>query len=1196
MEDFNQLFDDSLLNIDKVDDQTIKLKQGERRMVAVLFADIKGFTNLSETLDHEEVQTLIDQLMKIFSHCVELHAGYVDKYTGDEIMALFGAKAASEVDTQRAINTAMLMLKKLKHFNSILRKSEKYGHLDIDLSIRIGINTGMVTTGAVGKEREGDYTAYGDTVNLASRMESNAPINTIMVAEDTMELVKDYFIFKDHGFVEVKGKSKPISVFIIQSKKDLSINTSTPFIGREKEIKTLSGVYKKQTKETENNTFNKINFIGITAEAGVGKSRLIDEYLKTNKQAYFSLCHASNISSKPYYLFIRLIKDVFNISQIDSLEESKRKFEAGIEELYKINSDYKEQLKSAMPFIGFLIGLSYKDERLKDRQELQNHLNISIKTLLKAVCKKANAKNLPYILILDDLHWIDKMSAGMLEYIVNTFNIENKRDKTNFSQLLVLATYRMEYKLPDLLESVLAFTEINLTPLTKEDSISLIEYSTKNLGLNEQTVSDLIEKSKGNPFFIEEWVSLLREKHKHAEAIDESRGIKNVYEVPRSINALILARIDSLEKTLKLLLQKATIIGEDFFIQILSQLEKKLGGDTDIDKPVHTLEDEDFIHHYINQLDHYKFKHMLTRDVAYSTILISNKVLLHKAVAEIIEEYFADKLETFYFDLAIHYDISKDYDKALKYLYLAGRKHKGLFDYTHATQCFKRIISIVESENDYKSIIDKNDLSEQEVSIYTYYINSRIHLGNIFLDTGDWDKAKTVYDTLDAYNISDAYSNYLFLKDFGQYYNFKRDFKNAIAYFNKSLGIAKKLDNKSCIATITGKLADCEYDMGNLDNALTGFKEELSIFEKINENIGIALAQGHIGMVLFQQGNLDKALTFFNTKYNISKQYDSKQMILQALGNIALIHNIRGQYDKSLEIYKEVMETAEDIHDLRAQAQTLNNIGILYKNLTEYDTAIKNWDKQLLIAQKIGDKHLETQAYSGFAIANQKIGNFDKSIEYHNKNIKIKTEIKEQQGLALTYCNLSNTFFDIGDMQKAKKNLNQGINIFNELGFTRAVHLGNFEFAKILLFENNYKKAVEIIKPAIQYFTEIDDTVYLIESLIRLSKLERLNNNIDSALSHLNKAIALTSKINHTEFEKQANIEIAICKINQDNNLDVLLEDIEKQSDEIKAYIYFNIHAYLGQDEAKSKAEKLYLKLYEKINRFEYKYYLNLLK
>ena len=160
MEDFNQLFDDHLFDLDKVKEKTIKLKDGERRMVSILFADIKGFTSLSETLDHEEVQSLMDHIMKIFSHCVEIYGGYVDKYSGDQIMALFGAKVASEVDTQRAISAALDMLSKLKKFNKIASSSQKYHHVNVDLSVRVGINTGMVTTGKIGKKREGDFTVY----------------------------------------------------------------------------------------------------------------------------------------------------------------------------------------------------------------------------------------------------------------------------------------------------------------------------------------------------------------------------------------------------------------------------------------------------------------------------------------------------------------------------------------------------------------------------------------------------------------------------------------------------------------------------------------------------------------------------------------------------------------------------------------------------------------------------------------------------------------------------------------------------------------------------------------------------------------------------------------------------------------------------------------------------------------------------
>ena len=864
MEDFDQLFDDDLFEIDKVEDKTVKLKHGERRMVSILFADIKGFTALSEVLDHEEVQTLLDQLMKIFSHCVEMHGGYVDKYTGDQIMALFGAKKASEVDTQRAINTAFLMLEKLQKFNILLKQSKKYKNLNIEFSIRVGINTGMVTTGAVGKEREGDYTVYGDTVNLASRMESNAPINAIMIPEETMLLVEDYFIFKDNSTIKVKGKADPISVFLVESNKDLSNRKSSPFIGRENEISVLGNTYQKTIKDIANNNFDKINFIGVTAEAGIGKTRLVQEYLESDKNISFSLSHASNISSKPYYIFITLIKDIFNISEMDSLETTKSKFEKGIKTLISNNQEQEENLKSASPFIGFLIGLHYKDERLKDRNEIQNHLHLSIKTLIKAICYMPNKKGLPHIILLDDMHWIDKMSLDTFEHIINTLNTENTRNNDKFSQLLILATYRNEFSIPDILKNELDFNEIHLQPLKKEDSIKLIKHSTKGIEISHQTILDLIDKSKGNPFFIEEWICLLKEKHKFSESIDESRGIKNVYEIPKTINALILARIDNLEKTLKLLLQKATIIGEDFFVQILSQLEKKLGVDDNIDKPVHNLEDEDFIHHYMNQLDHYKFKHMLTRDVAYSTILISNKVILHKAVAEIIEDYFSDKLEIFYFDLAIHYDISENYDKALEYLYLAGNKHSELFDYTHAKQCFERIIAIIESQQKYKSNLEKDD---DKNTIYTYYINSKVKLGEILLDTGQWDRAIDIYKKLLEYNIESTDINYQLYKNIGQYYNYKHDYDNSQAYLNKALNIAKKVSNTIYIATITGKLGHCESDIGNFDIALKSFNEELSLFKQTEDNIGVAMAEGDVGMVLLRKGDLEQALKHFKTKY-----------------------------------------------------------------------------------------------------------------------------------------------------------------------------------------------------------------------------------------------------------------------------------------------------------------------------------------
>ena len=1124
MEDFDQLFDDDLFKVNKNKDTTVKLKEGERRMVSILFADIKGFTALSEVLDHEEVRNLVDKLLKIFSRCVEIHGGYVDKYTGDQIMALFGAKKASEVDTQRSINTALLMLEKLKKFNSILRKTERYKDLGIDFSIRIGVNTGMVTTGAVGKEREGDYTVYGDAVNLASRMESNAPLNSIMIPEETMLLVKDDFIFKDNSSINVKGKSQPISVFLVQSLKDKLINNKSLFIGREDEIKVLKKIYNSIKLNIKKNEFSKINFIGVTAEAGIGKTRLLHEYLKSDKGISFTLSHASNISSKPYFLFISLIKDIFKISEIDSMEITKNKFEDAIKRLIEKNIELKEQIEASIPFLGFLIGINYNDDRLKDRDEIHNHIGLALKTLIKSISTESNKKGLPYVIIFDDMHWIDKMSLDMLEYLINTLNVENARNGDAFSQILLMGTYRTEFSFEEKLHNELHFKEIHLLPLSKEDSIRLIKNSTSQIKLKDNVILELIDKSKGNPFFIEEWISLIKEQKKSSSAINNSREIKNIYEIPKSINSLILARIDNLEKTLKLILQKATIIGEDFFVQILSQLENKLGIDNNIDKTINNLKNEDFIYNYINQSDHYKFKHLLTRDVAYSTILISNKKILHKAVAEIIEEYFSDKLETFYFDLAIHYDISENYDSALEYLYLAGNKHSNLFDFGRALQCYERILKIIESQKKYTELLNNRDESKD---IYHYYLNSKIKIAEISLNKGQWDKALEIHKELLDYKIKCVETNYKIFRDLGQYYSYKHDYKNAKKYLSKSFEIAKKLSKPEYIAPILGKIGLCEYDIGKFDQALEKFNQELEIFKTIQDNIGVALSEGHIGMVLFQKGKLNEAFNQFEQQYKLSKKNDSKKMILQSLGNMALIYNIRGDYDKSLNIYKEVIAIAEDTYDQRSLGQTYGNLGIIYKNLMNYKNSESNFKKQLKIALKIGDKFQESNSYDGIASVYHKINKFKDSIEFHLKAIAIEKEINDKNGLASSYCNLSLTFFDSGQIDNAKDKLNKGISLFREIGNQRAVEIGNFEMSRFLLSENNLKSAINILKSPIDFFEKINDNIFLIKSLIQLGILQRMSKVKDSS-DTFNKALKIATKIKHQDFINTIKSELKI--------------------------------------------------------------------
>ena len=270
--------------------QKHQLREGELREVTILFADIKGFTDLSSQLDPETVHLRMDELMKIFSRCVTFYGGFVDKYIGDAIMALFGAKQASEHDTERAIRAALKMIEQLKRYNEKLKEIPKYK--DVELRIRVGINTGVVSVGKVGQSREGDFTVYGPEVNLASRMETNAPVGRIMLSQYTKELVDDVFDFEYLGVRELKGIAEQVecwSPFGVSAAGSSQLKRfSGSFLGRSSELSLLNGALEEISSQgclKEHTTTlppPRPIIYGIKAEAGLGKSRLAYEFVQSH--------------------------------------------------------------------------------------------------------------------------------------------------------------------------------------------------------------------------------------------------------------------------------------------------------------------------------------------------------------------------------------------------------------------------------------------------------------------------------------------------------------------------------------------------------------------------------------------------------------------------------------------------------------------------------------------------------------------------------------------------------------------------------------------------------------------------------------------------------------------------------------------------------------------------------------------------
>ena len=1178
MSEFNELFDDHLFDIDEVKEKTVKLKEGERRMVSILFADVKGFTSLSEKLDHEEVQTLMDHIMKIFTHSVEMHGGYVDKYTGDQIMALYGAKVASEVDTERALSTGLDMLVKLSKFNLIASKSDKFKKHNINFSIRVGVHTGMVTTGKIGKEREGDYTVYGDAVNLASRMESNAPVNSIMIPEYTMNLVRKSFVFKDNGAIEVKGKKEPVSVYLVETKRDKEVSHNSPFVGRDTELLELSRIYTNCNKYLKVGLTEKLSLIGVHAEAGVGKSRLIHEFLNKSINLdldYFSMGSCSNISSQPYHLFTTLIKDSFKISIIDNDAISREKFESNISSLIKINPDKKDRIERAKPFLGFLIGLKYNDPRLKDKKELVNHFKISIRVFLEVLCKKSNDNEKAFIILFEDLHWIDKMSLETLEYILNTFNIQDKRNKDKVSVPMFICTYRNEYIPENSIKNNCKFYDMDIENLDNDSSVELIEILTKNINLDKNKISELYVKSNGNPFFIEEWVNLLKDS-KSSDSIDASRDRTVEYSIPNTLNSLILSRIDTLEKDLKLLLQKATIIGEDFFIKILSLLEKKLGSNENILNPVHDLESENFIHHYLKQIDHYRFKHILTRDVAYSTILKSNKKILHNAVGDVIEENFQDIIEKFYYDLAIHYDSCEDFEKAIIYLVKAGNKFNELVDKRSALKCYKRVLDIIK----------KNKIEDPKT-----LHRCKIDCAEIYTFQGKTDKSIKIINSLLKDSLTkenEARTKYIS----GITNLVIRENKTSLQNFTEALKLYSHLKDLDTVADINLRIGLLYINIGNFDKSMEFMKKSLDHYKQEKNILEIGSTYGSIANIYMFQGKFDKAYEIFGKQYEISKKLDSRLNIQTSLGNMALIDNIQGKYTLALNKFNEILINAQDIDDRINICKTYGNIGIAYKNLNDYEEAIENFTKQLEISQESNFKGQETFTYINMGVVFHKKGELDESFNYYNLAEKSINEIEDINAKSLLYGNRGNLLLDKGDFDNAIIQYENSIKIFTKLDNFRGVCLAKLKIAEINLITNKLKVAEETISEIYPYFKKINDLPYYTLSLILKSKIKRRIDNYKDAKDSIDEAFEVSKSLNSAEISNTITIEKLLIKFISKNSNELInkLLIVSKQniSNEHKAYIHYNIWKNTSDDESKLISLKLYKNEFKKYPKYQY--------
>jgi class 3 adenylate cyclase/tetratricopeptide (TPR) repeat protein len=610
--------------------------EGERKQVTVLFADVRSSMDLQQGVDPEEWHGIMDRFFQILADGVHRFEGTVNQYTGDGIMALFGAPIAHEDHAQRACYTALHLAEELRGYANELRLGK-----GLNFSVRMGLNSGEVVVGKIGDDLRMDYTAQGQTVGLAARMEQLAEAGKTYLTEHTAKLTKGYFQLADLGPLEVKGVSEPVGVYELEGagalRTRLEVSKSrgfSRFVGRAEEMQILETALARAEAGNP-------QIVGIVADAGVGKSRLCAEFLERCRARRIMTYDTTGVShgkSVPLLPILSLFRAFFGIGEQDS-DATARERIAG--RLVLLDESFRELLPVLFDFLG-VADPANPPPRL-DPAVRQRQLFAVVRGVSRARAERETS-----VMLLEDLHWFDGGSQAFLEPLL---------DRPPGDRTLVVLNFRPEYQSQWLQKS--SYQQIPLLPLGPEAISELLGDLLGNDPSLARLPELIRERTSGNPFFIEEVVLSLAEAGilKGEKGAFHLEGTVDKLRIPPTVQGILGARIDRLEEKEKLLLQTASVIGKKFPETVLRRIAEL--PDKELSTALRSLQSAEFVYEEaLYPETEYAFKHPLTQQVAYETQLRERRSRVHAAVARVIEELYAEKLDEQAALLAYHWELA----------------------------------------------------------------------------------------------------------------------------------------------------------------------------------------------------------------------------------------------------------------------------------------------------------------------------------------------------------------------------------------------------------------------------------------------------------------------------------------------------------------------------------------------------------
>jgi class 3 adenylate cyclase/tetratricopeptide (TPR) repeat protein len=1016
--------------------------EGERKQVTVVFADMEGFTSLSERLGPEEAYTTMDQVYEILIHKVHDYEGTVNEMTGDGIMALFGAPIALEDAPQRAIRSAYAIHREIARFNDRM-KQEKEGLPQ--LKMRIGIHTGPVVVGTLGNDLRVEFKAVGDTVNLASRMEGLAEPAATYVSDKTFKLTEGFFRFEALGAKKIKGKDQPVNVFrviapsTLRTRFDVSAERGlTPFVGRERELELLLDGFER-SKSGRGQAFS------IVAEAGVGKSRLLYEFRKavSNEDVTFQegkcLSYSRDVT---YHPVIDIVKSNFDIMAGDGDVEIREKIKQG---LSIIGIDEV----STLPY--FLELLSVKDSGIDKRSLSHDARKLRIiEALTRSNIKASQIR--PLILAIEDLHWIDKSSEDVLKDLL---------DSITGARVFLIFTYRPEFVHTWGAKSY--HSQVNLNRLSNRESLAMVTHllGTEDVGNDLEEL--ILEKTEGVPFFIEEFIKSLKDLN----AIERKNGTCHlakdiqIVTIPSTIQDVIMARVDKLPEEAKNLLQTGSVIEREFSYELI----KTVSGlsEQELLVQLSVLKDSELLFERgIYPDTQYIFKHALTRDVVYDSILTRRREQLHENIGGAIEEIYKESIDEYYGVLAEHYIYSKNYEKGADYTKLAEKKSEKAASMNDAITYAKKRVSCLEK-------LPVNDDVEKKL------IDARTALGLYYTQIGPAFEAKAAIEPIVDLAIKRNYKRRVSQINFilGFNYHFvDEDYPRALEYYEKAIKIGDELNDLLTLVLANNYMGWCLSDNGEFEKALSCFEKALKINVMANTQWGIVAIKKEI--IIFVYANLGNSELAYQTSQEALRiANESGDIYSKGFANLALgfSYRLKGCLKEAEEHLLKSVGLLRKINQLAFAAIANAYLSAIYLDMGEYETSQKfikrvfsfkhhapSWlirAKILLALAKVMNNEKDMNLneifkwyeeikikwikgivlnHIGKILLNIDDQHFSEAEDWIKRAIETNQKYGMMWNLAQDYALYADLFKRKSDLQKAQENLTKAIEIFSECG------------------------------------------------------------------------------------------------------------------------------------------------------------------